>query len=479
MKVKLSMSLRGEAYEYRYALDGASGIEAGRTWRPDVVIMDMNLPDMAGVDAMLAIKQVAPDAVFLALSAYDSYKYVRAMLVHGALDYLLKPAPISDLRVALRKAEAALDENRRMNSREMAARLSILMRDAESMSPDAFAQAFARQAELSQAFPHPRYCAFRVMDAHGGAVQPEQLAAIANGDEALAIHILPDYLDSALIIVNARSPETFARYFMTQIKNARSSWYVGASQLELEGVEGLYAALMQSRSAAIAHLMEPERRIICYDPGFSRDERKLFAPSCLGARADAGRRSDIEELIAVLKRALTRESLADISPAELETGYLNIMLVVNWYRTECEDNAGSIRPLMAFKSLDSLRDYLIRQLEPLKVTLDAQPRSSAIQEASTYINQHYSEPISLRELADLHYMNYTYFSELFKKEMGITVSQYITRVRMRHAIRLLRDPSATLSSIAASVGYNSTKTFIQSFKKYTGFSPRKFSDPGQ
>ena len=76
-------------------------------------------------------------------------------------------------------------------------------------------------------------------------------------------------------------------------------------------------------------------------------------------------------------------------------------------------------------------------------------------------------------------MNYTYFSELFKKEMGTTVSQYITQIRMRHAIRLLRDPSATLNSIAASVGYNSTKTFIQSFKKYTGSSPRKFSDANQ
>lgn len=479
MRVKLSMSLHSEMYEYRYALDGASGIAVSRNWQPDIIIMDINLPDMAGTDAMLSIQSLSPDTVFLALSAYDNYTYVRSMLVHGAIDYLLKPVSIVDLRSALLKAASTLAENRQANTRKIAAKLSILMRDAESMTPEAFVNAFTRSEEFSAVFPHPRYCAVRVMDTRGEAVQPEELLKLVNGSDALALQILPDHFDSALVIMNAAAPETYAQYFACQLQRICSDWYAGISQFALEGAVGLYTALMQSHSAVIAHLIDPTRSVICYSPELSREEHKLFAPESLVNYADSGRLSDIEELIAVCKSVLTRDALSDISPAELESGYLNIMLLLNWYRTEYENSLGSIRPLISFTSIDSLRDYIIQQLEPLKISSNSIPKSSVIKEASTYIKQHYNEPISLRDLADSYYMNYTYFSELFKKEMGTTVSQYITQIRMRHAIRLLRDPSATLNSIAASVGYNSTKTFIQSFKKYTGSSPRKFSDANQ
>lgn len=474
MQIKLSMALRGETYEYRYALDGASGIAIGREWRPDIVIMDINLPDMAGTEAMIALQPLTPDSVCLALSAYDNYAYVRTMLVHGAIDYLLKPISIADLRSALEKATAALSENRYNSTRIIAAKLSILMRDAESMTVETFVQSFQRHSAFSVVFPHKRYCALRIMDTRGETVQPEDISRIMSGSDTLSLQILPDHFDSALVIINATAPEAYAQYFVCQLPRICSSWYIGASQFALDGAAGLYTALMQSRSAVIAHLIEPERRLICYSSELSREERKLFAPEYLANYADLGRRSDVEELISVCQSVLTREALRNISAAELESGYLSIMMLLNWYRAERDNSVGSIRPLMSFTSIEQMCDYLVEQLEPLKMTSSSTPKSSVIQEASSYIKQHYNEPISLRDLADSYYMNYTYFSELFKKEMGITVSQYITDTRMRHAIRLLRDPSATLSSIAASVGYNSTKTFIQSFKKYTGSSPRKY-----
>ena len=184
MRVKLSMSLHSEMYEYRYALDGASGIAVSRSWQPDIIIMDINLPDMAGTDAMLSIQSLSPDTVFLALSAYDNYTYVRSMLVHGAIDYLLKPVSIVDLRSALLKAASTLAENRQASTRKIAAKLSILMRDAESMTPEAFVNAFTRSEEFSAVFPHPRYCAVRVMDTRGEAVQPEELLKLVNGSDA-------------------------------------------------------------------------------------------------------------------------------------------------------------------------------------------------------------------------------------------------------------------------------------------------------
>lgn len=479
MQIKLRMSLQEESYEYRYAISGRSGIEKSRDWQPDIVIMDINMPDMCGTDAMLEIKAICKDAVFLALSAYDNYSYVRSMLVQGAIDYLLKPVSISDLSVALKKAISAFEDRKRANTHKMVAKTSMLMNDAESMTREGFVSAFIRNDASSKAFPYARYCALRVMGEKIRTVLPEEVIKIADKREGVVIQTLPDHFEGVLVIINADEPEKYVRCFLSKLSAAFPNCFVGVSQMALEGASGLYTALMQSRRTVTAHIIYPELYVINYSPELSREKNKLFAPEYLSVYTDHERNSDIDELIAVCKSVLTSEAIRDISPAELESGYLNIMLLLNWYRNEYENRLDSIRPLISFESIDDLREYLIQQLEPLKLTYDSTPKSKVIKEASEYINQHYNESVSLRELADSCYMNYTYFSELFKKEMGITVSQYITQIRMRHAIRLLRDPSATLSSIAASVGYNSTKTFIQSFKKHTGSSPRKFSDGNQ
>ena len=152
MRIKMSMALHDKAYEYRYALNGAAGIELCGEWLPDIAILDINLPDMSGVDVMPRVRQVSPDTLFFALSAYDNYNYVRNMLVNGAVDYLLKPVSASDLREALLKTIAALEAKRRAVCHDAMAKLSVLALDAESMSAEAFAEAFSQNPDFSDIY---------------------------------------------------------------------------------------------------------------------------------------------------------------------------------------------------------------------------------------------------------------------------------------------------------------------------------------
>jgi DNA-binding NarL/FixJ family response regulator len=79
------------------AQDGQQAVDLACTLHPDVVIMDVHMPQLSGVDAARRIRELAPDIHILVLTAYDDEQYVISLLQAGASGYLLKTAPISEL----------------------------------------------------------------------------------------------------------------------------------------------------------------------------------------------------------------------------------------------------------------------------------------------------------------------------------------------------------------------------------------------
>ena len=71
-------------------------------------------------------------------------------------------------------------------------------------------------------------------------------------------------------------------------------------------------------------------------------------------------------------------------------------------------------------------------------------------------------------------MNPFRFSRCFKKEIGITLQEYLVRLRIREALRLLDNPNASITDIAFTVGFNDTSYFSRTFKKYMNYSPSEF-----
>lgn len=91
-----------------------------------------------------------------------------------------------------------------------------------------------------------------------------------------------------------------------------------------------------------------------------------------------------------------------------------------------------------------------------------------------YINEFYQENITLQMLAKKEFMSQSYFSRLFQKEMGVNFSEYLTEIRLSHAVNLLADKELTVTDICFETGFRNVNSFIESFKQKFGMTPGQY-----
>ena len=105
---------------------------------------------------------------------------------------------------------------------------------------------------------------------------------------------------------------------------------------------------------------------------------------------------------------------------------------------------------------------------------DTSGRNTIEKEMVSYIQQNFTGKISLKEFGEQFHLSEKYISQYFKKHFHITLSQYITYLRLEHAKQLLQDTNIPITEIAMQSGYQNVSYFIRSFKKTYGVSPLKY-----
>ncbi|MDR1642007.1 MAG: AraC family transcriptional regulator [Clostridiales bacterium] len=110
-------------------------------------------------------------------------------------------------------------------------------------------------------------------------------------------------------------------------------------------------------------------------------------------------------------------------------------------------------------------------------SIDKLPQEqSRISQIARYINEHYSENITLTSLANEFYVSKYFLSHSFKETTGVNITGFINNKRVSEAANLLENTSMPLTEIAMSVGFNNQPYFIKTFKKYHGMSPSKYRE---
>lgn len=136
--------------------------------------------------------------------------------------------------------------------------------------------------------------------------------------------------------------------------------------------------------------------------------------------------------------------------------------------------ATEINRVNAPDGLDTLMSLMIRDYCLLVKNHAMKGYSAITRQIVSYIDFHYTEELSLAYFAKMFNLSKTYLSDLFRKETGVTLTDFIHQVRMRRAITLLNASTLPITAIATACGYNDINYFIRRFKKTYGLSPKQY-----
>jgi YesN/AraC family two-component response regulator len=163
------------------------------------------------------------------------------------------------------------------------------------------------------------------------------------------------------------------------------------------------------------------------------------------------------ELLVVLSRA-TIEAGADTSEVfRLSEGYIRQI-----------ERGNDIDQLAVWMS-DIVRRFIIQAFDLAQVK-----HSDVVFKVTNYIKRNCNEKLSLDSLAREVYLSKSYLSSMFKEETGISLTEYITKVRIEKSKKLLTENSISISAIALQCGFKDQSYFTKVFKKETGTSPKKY-----
>ena len=502
----LGFALVGEAE------NGAEALELAEQLRPDVVLTDIKMPFMDGIELCRRLKQSLPASKLVVFSGFDDFEYARQAVGMNVFEYILKPISAPELSGVLERLKAQLDEQRmeRCNIEALRSRYEEslpLLRELfytrlldGQLSPRLIKE---RAAEYEIELPEGTWAVALVqVDClrESGKVERDELLLLSVR-AFLQEHFAMDGCDVRSVLYNdavallAHLDERQRIYPLMEelgrlCKLADS--YLGVSLrvglgLPCFGPQALHSSAEQARSALDYRvLMDTDNVIYIGDLESDRsawlsleeeDQRALAAAVKLGSEGQ------VEQVIGGLMERV-RESRLSLPQCHLF--FLEIVTcLIKLARSggaEVEEVFGSdfngLVSITDFRSLEELERWLDGCCLKLRELLGRRRTDSAwrlVESAKDYIDCSYSDSgLSVETLCSHLHLSPTYFSTLFKRETGMSFTAYVTNVRMEQAARLLRDTEDKTYLIAEKTGYTDPNYFSYVFRRRFGVTPSKY-----
>jgi len=474
------------------AVNGKQALEKIAVQRFDLILTDVSMPEMNGVDLVKAVKERGEDAVIVMLSAYDDFQFVKDSLKLGAEDYLLKQelAPES-LTAMLAQVADKLNRLQVQKSKELEDRTEMrAARLKQLLSGEAPADAGA-DADLATMLPPGEYRLVLLAARHGETVcredwrldAPNEGGARVDGDVALAIPIRTDRLAVVIAVPEGAAGrsgsdraigEAAVRWLGRGDTRGRRAAAIAAGRGS-GGLISLRDAYKEAERALFQAVYDGWGRL--YEAADTRTPPPVD-PACEAEamqRWQAALRSASGDELAAAA-ASHFKLFARQKPAKPILQRHLVELYASLYH-HSEPAMGEPRDWWTAltESLERL-DPLDRMEEALAAACRERfPGSEAvpanrkeIRQAIAYIRAHYAEEISVADLSAHLGFSANYLSNLFRSETGLRVTEFVNRVRMEVAKRLLRDSQLKVYEVAGKVGYHDASYFCKVFKEITG-----------
>lgn len=488
--VKLVERINSTYHVVGCAVNGLQGLSCIKEQQPDVVITDVRMPEMDGLEMIGAVKAAGISTHFLIMSAYSDFTYAKTALTLGVSDYLLKPASIEELSQALKKMELQIKESAafsEINSFESAIRYLILNDgNIDKQTQKHIADKF--QLGEDENFTEVLFYFGQHYSMARDSVS--RLTCQNFQRECSVVCSIPLESKKSILYVlsGVKDKAKFTKWLQSSVKIHSQTIWTGAdvSLAFCTGYNELYSTAMGLLDALIWKISLPNEPLIIWPDVLQTQTQHCSFPI---------------EIENQLRIAICSHSFSKINtefqrfidyfsgdtvylPIEIRECYTRFL----WTTLNLSKEVGltNVNKIKSQKVMEELLDtHNITEINNVATKMlnilctsteqrDIQELNIIILKAKSLIHEFYSSGINLEEIAQKLNITPEYLSAQFHQVVGETFSTYIRNYRISKAKELLLGTQLKLNQIAMKVGYSDPKYFSQVFKKVTGQLPGEY-----
>ena len=489
---ELGISWVGEAE------DGVQALEIAAVEKPDIIITDIKMPKMNGIELVENLREVIPNCKIIFLTGYSDKEYFKAAIRYKAVSYVEKPVDLNEITCVLKIAATESLSEKEQRQKYLTDEISALSLDL--INKTKWNNIHDRIAELNLLFNDTFFYTTAILHFHmedaetqgyHDIIRSESLdklkAHIAcfegryilgfKGSDHLILHfsLEKQNFEEVKIALQSYLDEMRALYSFTIISAALGSTEKGLAEIP-SSYNAAVLALQQRFFKGI-------KRVLSYHDITSSPF--AFNDSWLQQIRDALIKGSLSDTVIIIKRLANEiRKYENTQPDYIRNVYVRIVILLSLHakernvqllKDECSYIQDSITNSM---TLDDIEGEIISLINSVFSYMEPNiGNDDIISKITKFIHEHYTDPeLSVNAIADNIYLTTSYICVFFKKVTGKTINQYITEYRIEKAKGLLRHQMVKIQDAAENVGYADAKYFSRVFEKTTGLKPKKYME---
>lgn len=493
--------------------------------KPDILITDIRMPFMDGLELCKLVKEELPNIKILILSGYDEFDYAKEAIRLGVTEYLLKPISSGKLLEALNGVSESI--HREKEDKDLVRKYMEEMREnTEHEKQKFFEQMIAGNLSMADALETGKKYEMNLSAGMYNLLlfrftlgEENRKSGELLGEAEYAIKKLTERLE--YVFEFQRDVEGWAFLLMADneeqmservkelskdleeiMKNYSTIAYFGGIGQPVARLRELEESFREAERALAARFtMELNRIISVEDIRMAQNVDTLDdieitsfgeiekTRTMLEKFLNNGAEDEIDEFVDVYINELPEENLKSVLMRQyiIMDAYIVMMSfcekiegIEGEMQAQSEELKNSMKTIQTLEEIKNYIRMLLKKIIGVRDTISGRRYSDIIEIAKDQIRKTYmSDEISLNTIAAEVGMSPSYFSSIFSKEMGKTFVEYLTEIRMDRAKELLMCSSMKTSEIGYEVGYKDPHYFSYIFKKTQNCTPKEFRARGK
>lgn len=493
--------------------------------KPDILITDIRMPFMDGLELCKLVKKELPNIKILILSGYDEFDYAKEAIRLGVTEYLLKPISSGKLLEALNGVSESI--RREKEDKDLVRKYMEEMREnTEHEKQKFFEQMIAGNLSMADALETGKKYEMNLSAGMYNLLlfrftlgEENRKSGELLGEAEYAIEKLTERLE--YVFEFQRGVEGWAFLLMADneeqmservkelskdleeiMKNYSTIAYFGGIGQPVARLRELEESFREAERALAARFtMELNRIISVEDIRMAQNVDTLDdieitsfgeiekTRTMLEKFLNNGAEDEIDEFVDVYINELPEENLKSVLMRQyiIMDAYIvrmsfceKIEGIEGEMQAQSEELKNSMKTIQTLEEIKNYIRMLLKKIIGVRDTISGRRYSDIIEIAKDQIRKTYmSDEISLNTIAAEVGMSPSYFSSIFSKEMGKTFVEYLTEIRMDRAKELLMCSSMKTSEIGYEVGYKDPHYFSYIFKKTQNCTPKEFRARGK